>query len=49
MDKDLTKKQNEDLLTLMPLESWDSFAEAKRAVFKEGLKVWFKRNGLKMN
>ncbi len=44
MDKDLTQKQNADLERLIPKEDYGSFAEAKRAAVKEGLRVLLKRN-----
>jgi hypothetical protein len=47
MDRDLTDRQNMDLERLIPIEDYGSFAEAKRAAVKEGLKVLLKRNGMK--
>lgn len=46
MDRDLTYRQNSDLTRLMPVEDFGSFAEAKRAVVKEGLKVLLEKNGM---
>lgn len=46
MDRELTDRQNADLKRLMPVEDFGSFAEAKRAVMKEGLRVLLEKNGM---